>query len=296
MRRMTGQLQTAELLAVTQINAQLLLDTVAKHPADWQVQWGAAELLVEWPNKQRFYEAALAASGTNEAVVLRFACAAARHRQDPLAFAWLRHSEKRDTDNLVPWLVEVWLRYQAVHDVDAPVEAILPDKPPAWATVFRDHGPSAARARIRLLELAGYSPYAARRLGFMPELYPTVMARELAGKHLADSARPLLIGVAKSMQLAPAFLLTELVGESLEQTAMSNESGPSRPETRFRAVELDRRRTEIKELIAGVERNAVEFATEEEMVRYFDELLLYGEQEAMLRLLHAVGKTPPAAK
>ena len=53
-RRMTGQLQTAELLEVTQIKAQLILDTVAKHPADWQIQWGAAELLVEWPTKQRF--------------------------------------------------------------------------------------------------------------------------------------------------------------------------------------------------------------------------------------------------
>lgn len=290
-RRLSGQLETEELLQVTRVNPQLILATVAKHPADWQVQWGAAELLVEWPAKQRFYELALSTSGTNEAVALRCACAAAKYRQDALAFSWLHRCQKKDAGNQAPWLVEVWLRHQALKGPDLPVEAIVTGQPPSAPTTFRDEGSFAARARIRLLELAGYSPYAARRLGFMPDLYPTVMARELASQPLAESAQPFLLGVAKAMQVAPTYLLTELVGQSLEQAALRTVSGPARAEARDRSVELDVRRDEIKELIATVGRDAVEFATEEQMVRYFDDLVTVGEQEAMLRLLQAVGKT-----
>ncbi len=77
MRRMTGQLQTAELLKLTQID-RALVERVAKQGTnDYQLIWGAAELIGDWQTKRALFESALAASGTNLEIALRYACEAA---------------------------------------------------------------------------------------------------------------------------------------------------------------------------------------------------------------------------
>jgi hypothetical protein len=60
------------------------------------------------------------------------------------------------------------------------------------------------------------------------------------------------------------------------------------PEVRFRTTELDARREELKALLSDVERNVVDFATETEMIRYFDDLVANGEETAMRNLALAV--------
>src|SRR5438093_295916 len=80
-RRLTGQLQTAELLSVSQIDAGLIKRTAQEHADDATIQWGAAELLVDWAGKHEMFESALHASGTNTPVALRFASAAAKARK-----------------------------------------------------------------------------------------------------------------------------------------------------------------------------------------------------------------------
>jgi len=56
----------------------------------------------------------------------------------------------------------------------------------------------------------------------------------------------------------------------------------------MRQVELDRRREQLKTLLATVEREIVDLATEAEMVRYFDDVLTVGEEVAMKRLAETV--------
>ncbi len=74
------------------------------------------------------------------------------------------------------------------------------------------------------------------------------------------------------------YLLTELVGETLERAATAaGVEGQTSAETSLRAIELDRRRDEIKALVSSVERNVVDVATEKEMVQYFDDVLSVGE-------------------
>jgi hypothetical protein len=290
LRRLTGQLQTAELLEVSRLDAQRLIATAQRHPGDWQAQWGAAELLLEWPNKRLFFEAALAASQTNIAVAARYAWFAARQRDREVALPWLRYVAQKESDNLTPWLVELWLLTPAPPAAATPLEEIRALRPALWATVFRDYAAGAGRARVRLLEAAGYSPYAARRLGFMPETPPALMARELGSRHWEEeAAREILTRTARAMQAAAPFLLYEFIGQSLE-TALA-QARPDRAgsaEARLRAIEIENRREELKTLLAEVERNAIDIATEAEMIRYFDDVLVLGEEMALRRLLAAV--------
>src|SRR5436309_12719749 len=90
-RRMTGQLQTAELLNVSRIDADLIVRTAQRNAGDARQLWGAAELLVDWPSKRALFEAALLVGGTNAAVATRLACVAAKHGDANVALQWLHH-------------------------------------------------------------------------------------------------------------------------------------------------------------------------------------------------------------
>jgi len=290
MRRMTGQLQTAELLKLTQIDRGLVERVAKQGTNDYQLVWGAAELIGDWPTKRALFESALAASGTNLEVVLRYACEAAVNHEPATALPLLHAVEKGDTANIVPWFVELNLLLAQGKGV-ADLKAV-----PSWAIRFHDYAAEAARARIHTLEAAGYSPYSARRLGFMPDTPVLAMARDCTEKRIDTATVPLLLAVAHAMQDRPIYLVTELVGQSLERAAIqvseegqtnSAAIGPS-AEISLRTVELERRRDEIKGLVSAVGDKIVDVATESEMVEYFDNVLALGEELAMHHLVEAV--------
>ncbi len=287
LRRMTGQLQTAELLRVTEINRGLIERVAQRATNDYQAIWGAAELIGGWQAKRPLFESALASGGTNLEVALRYACAAAANHDSETAVSLLRIVEKDDSANIVPWFIEMKLlpaQKKGLTDLRSP---------PSWAIRYRDYAADAARARIHTLEAAGYSPYAARRLGFMPDTPVLAMAHECAEKPIEKSALPLLLTLGRAMQDRPAYLVTELVGQTLERAAIgAGEAGQTNAEVSLRSVELDRRRDEIKALLSAVERNVVDVATESEMVQYFNDVLSLGEELAMRRLAETVQRRP----
>ncbi len=289
---MTGQLQTAELLDVSRIDVQRLIAAAQKNPADWQLQWGAAETLVEWPNKRAFFESALQASGTNIAIVARYALFAAQNRDREVALPWLHHLQKKETDNIVPWLAELWLLVRQPPGSPVPSDDIQKLHPAMWATNFRDYAASAARARVRLLEAAGYTPYSARRLAFMPDIPAPLCARDLMTTTVKEEAgRDILEKSARAMQTGAPFLLYEFIGQSLETALMQSKPlAGTGAEARLRSIELESRRDDLKALLARVEQNVIDIATEQEMVRYFDDVLTFGEENALRRLLTAAGR------
>jgi hypothetical protein len=289
MRRVTGELQTAELLNLTQIDRARIEHVAQQGTNDYRLAWGAAELIGDWPTKRGLFESALAASGTNVEIELRYACAAANH--DPAtALPLLRAVEKTDTANIVPWFVEF--------NVLLAQNKGLTDwkTPPSWAIRYHDYAAEAARARIHTLEAAGYSPYSARRLGFVPDTPVLAMARECAEKRADKASVPLLLTVAHAMQDQPVYLITELVGESLERAEI--QSGPYNQtnsvtsaaslQVSMRMVELERRRDEIKSLLSMIGDKVVDVATEAEMIEYFDNVLDLGEELAMRQLAETV--------
>ena len=94
---------------------------------------------------------------------------------------------------------------------------------------------------------------------------------------------------AQSLQRRPLFLLWEFVGQTIERALMARRpDADTSVEVRYRGAELDNRREELKNLLADVERNTVDFATEAEMVRYFDDVLGIGEEAAMKKLAETV--------
>jgi hypothetical protein len=272
-------MQTPESLAVARVDPVLLNSTVAAHPADPLVWWGAAELLGDWPRQRAMFESALSAGGTNGPVALRFACAAARQREFPLALAWFRYCQTNDVNNLAPWLGELWVLRQ-----QSPTAALAGDDH-RRATEFRDYGIEASRARVKLLETAGYSPYAARRLGVNAESMVLRMVQEFCKRPAGKALAPFLSTVAKAMQAHPRFFVTELVGESLEGTLLMAGKDPAGTAAQARIAELSERRDDIKGLVASVEQHAIDVATEEQMVQYFDSVLREGEELAMKWLL-----------
>jgi hypothetical protein len=287
MRRMTGQLQTAELLRVTQIDHALIERVARQVTNDYQVSWGAAELMGDWPAKRTLFQAALISSQTNVEVALRYACAAAANHDSETALPLLHIVEKNDSANIVPWFVEMKVlssQQKELTDVKAP---------PSWAIRYHDYAASAASARIHALEVGGYTPYAARRLGFMPDMPVLAMARDYAEKPVEKSTGSLLLAVAHAMEDRPLYLVTELVGESLERAVIgAGVKDQTSPEVSLRSVELDQRRDEIKALLTGVERNIVDIATESEMIQYFNDVLSLGEEAAMRRLAATVQGHP----
>lgn len=291
-RRVTGQVQTDELLQVTQVDSNLLVTTAERHADDWQVQWGAAELADGWPNQKKFFQSAIERSGSNTAVLARFACAAAWRRDDERALDLLQACQVKDPSNSLTWLVETWLTYHRGNksgSIDTPAAA---DRTRFTGLSFNDYASAAARARILALERAGYSPYAARRLGFMPEVYASLMARDLAQYPFTASAKRVFARVAERMQNRPTFFLTELIGQTLERAIIQGTEDGRLSRMGFRLAELENRRSEIRELIATVERNAVDIASESDMVRYFDDILMFGEESAMQKLLITINRPP----
>src|SRR5262245_32072069 len=103
-RRQSGEMTTDDLLRASTVDPALILKRAEGRP---QLYWGAAELLKDWPQRRAMYERALAATGTNTGIVVRFACAAAR-QGDEVASVWLREAQKRDNDNTAPWIAELW--------------------------------------------------------------------------------------------------------------------------------------------------------------------------------------------
>ncbi len=205
------------------------------------------------------------------------------------ALPLLHAVEKDDTANIVPWFVELNLLLAQNKGV-ADLRSV-----PSWAIRFHDYATQAARARIHTLEAAGYSPYSARRLGFMPDTPVLAMARDCADRRIDKATVPLLLTVARAMQKQPFFLVTELVGQSLERAAIqigeegqTNSARWAHRQVSLRTVELERRRDEIKGLLAAVGDKIVDVATESEMVEYFDNVLSLGEELAMRRLAEAV--------
>lgn len=283
-RRASGQLQTAESLELTRVDPALILRTAEQHSDDMQIQWGAAELLTDWIQKQAQFETALAVSGTNTGIVLRFGCTAARAGQSDLARTWLRRCENVDPTNAVPWLADLWLSQKG--GTTAKFQSLM------TATRFRDYTTEATRARIRALEAAGYSEYTARRIGSETERPVLSMVHELVRAKTTEPAH-LLAGAAESMQHG-TFLITELVGQSLEKTLLMAQTATSTntEATAVRLEQLTARRNQIKQLVADTGRFVVDNATEREMVQYYDDALNFGEEEAMKRLATTVRKNP----
>jgi hypothetical protein len=283
MRRATGQFQTTELLKMTQLDLGLIQKVAQQATNEYQVVWGAAELIANWQTKRSLFEAALTASRTNLEVALRYACAAAENHDSETALSLLRIVEKEDSANIVPWFVEMQLLLAQKNG--------LADwrTPPSWAFRYRDYATEVARARVRTLEAAGYSPYTARRFGFMPDAPVLAMARECTEKPIEKAAVPLLLTLARAMQDRPVYLVTELVGQTLERAAIrAGGEGEAVAAVSVRFVELDRRRDGIRALLSAMERNIVDLATESEMVQYFDNVLSLGEELAMHRLAKTV--------
>jgi hypothetical protein len=264
----------------------LVLRVAGQHRDNAQIQWGAAELLNDWTQKQAQFEVALAVSGTNATIALWFACDAAQSGKFDTAQTWLQYCQKIDSSNAVPWLVMFWISSKQA----APLDAI---QPPACATQFHDAIAPAARARIRLLEAAGYSPYAARRLGVLGvNMALPSMLRELAKQKLPDPAARLLLTAAQAMQHGMLFI-TELVGQTVEKSLLqARPDAETNTEIAARLEHLAARRESIKRVTSDVGR-IVDAATESEMVQYFDDILTVGEEGAMNRLAKTVKKTPP---
>ena len=286
-RQLTGQRLTAESMGASQVDAALILRTAQQHPGDPKMLWGAAELLTDWPQRRTLFASALATTGTNTGIAVRFACAAAKQGDAAVAFAWLRYCQKRDDDNTAPWLAELWL----LRAQEQPM--VLTNSPPMWTTEFRDYSVEASRARIRLLEAAGYSPYAARRLGFSPDSPALTMARELTQPPLNEATVLLLRETSHALQRRPQFVLSELIGQTIERTLiMMRPDADDNTAVRYRGEQLDKRRDQLTALVRDVERNTVDFATEAQMVQYFDDVLDKGEQAAMKRLAESVRYKP----
>jgi hypothetical protein len=277
-RRTTGEFRTAESVALMQVDSKLLARVAAENRGDPELLLGLAELRGNWPP-------ALAASGTNAVVALRFACASAIRRDYDTALRWFRSCQTNDPSNVVPWLGELWALQQQGQST-ATVRAS------ANATEYRDYSVPAARARVRVLEKAGYTPYAARRIGLMQNTLVESMTQDLSRAPVAPETRSFLLNAARAMQRRPTFLLTELVGQTLERHALQAVPNGNEEEIVKRLDELDDRRADLKRLVSNIERNVVDLATESEMVRYYDDVLVLGEEAAMKQLGTAVRGKP----
>jgi len=272
-RRVTHQLLTPALVAAMRVDPALLKSTVEKQPDDARLLLGAAELATEWAAKREYYEAALRAAGTNAVVALRYALAAASRREFETALTWLRFCETQDKQNTAAWLAEVWVLGQQEKAFKMP--AVFA------AAKFDDYSVDATRARVVALDKMGYSAYAARRIGVSADSPVMMMARDLGRAPVSKEAEPVLKAAGTAMQKAPTFLLTELVGQSLESAVSQS-----------RMTQMEQRRDDVKELVAAMEQGVVEYATESEMVQYYDKMLSDGEEAAMKWLSHAVNRQP----
>ena len=264
-RRESGQFQTARAGELTRMDAGSIEALAAKRRSDALTQWGAAELLTNWAKRKAHYEAALHAGDTNLVVALRYGCAAAQNG-DEAAGRWLRYCAQRDPSNAVPWIAEAWLQWKG----GKPVTTVTL---PATAIQFRDGGVEAGLARIRLLEALGYSPYSARRIGYLSDGAALGMIRDLGATRWVG-----LRDVALAMQQGARFIVTELVGQSVESHWLREEDSAA---AKDRRAAVQARRDELQRLVAEVGATTVLTAREHELVEYFDRLLTDGETAAL---------------
>ena len=289
-RRLTGQLQTAELLKITRLDPELITGVVRRNTNDAQLAWGAAELLTEWPVRRALFETTLAAMSNRVPVALRYAGAAARQGEYDNALKWARFCQAQDGDNTVPWLVELWILAQRK------LGQHLEQNPPVWTTNFRDYTADACRARIRVLELAGYSAYSARRLGFKPDSDALFIAQNICHPPFDEATKRLLRSSGESLQQQRQFLLGELIGQTLERTMLALVPDADRNgEVRARLEAIGTRRERLRQRLADIERNTVDYATEAQMVQYFDDVLAAGEEAAMQKLIGSVKSPLPTS-
>ena len=190
----------------------------------------------------------------------------------------------------MPWLTELWIqgrRKQA---------QIFDTKPPVWATSFHDYSIEATEARVLLLEKVGYSAYSARRLGFKPDSDALLIARELARPPMEEATRILLKETADYLQERRQFLLSEMVGESIERTLNTlRPDADSSVTVRVRSEEIEKRRDDLKKLLGEIERDVIDYATEKQMVQYFDDVMALGEEDAMRKLATVVARPTSSA-
>ncbi|MEI8062860.1 MAG: hypothetical protein WCH84_02210 [Verrucomicrobiota bacterium] len=289
-RRLTGQLQTAELLKITQLNPVLIADVVQRGTNDAQLAWGAAELLTDWPARRTLFETVLATVSNRAPVALRYACAAARQGEYDTALKLARFCQMQDSDNTVPWLLELWILSQRK------LGEHLEQSPPLWTTNYRDYTVEACEARIRVLELAGYSAYSARRLGFKPDSDALFIAQNICKPPFDEVTKRLLRSSGESLQQRRQFLLGELIGQTLERTMLALQPDPDRNGAVTARLEIiGTRRERLRQRLADIERNTVDYATEAQMVQYFDDVLTLGEEAAMQRLIGSVKSPAPAS-
>ena len=259
-RRETGRLQTAESMALTRVNPKLIARVATENSGDPEILLGVAELRGgDWP-------VALEAGGTNAVVALRFACASAIKRDYPTALRWFRYCQTNDTGNLVPWLGELWVLRQQGDSPDT-------FRPPERVMEYRDYGVPAARARVRVLEKAGYTPYAARRIALMQNTFVESMAQDLSRDKVAQQAAPFLLTAARAMQRRPTFLLTEFVGQTLERAALAATSRTGEEERKSGSKNSTPDERRLKQLVAVTEQRVGDLATEASMVQYYDNVL-----------------------
>jgi len=277
-RRETGQFQTVESMALTRVDPRLIARVAAENRNDPELLLGVAELRGDWLP-------ALEACGTNAVVALRFACASAIKRDYEMALRWFRHSQTNDPSNVVPWLGELWVLRQQGKPADA-------FHSPQNATEYRDYAVPAARARVHVLEKACYTPYAARRIALMQNTFAESMAQDLSRDPVTQQTAPFLLATARAMQRRPTFLLTELVGQTLERATFTRTPHTDQEETAKRLEAIDDRREELKQLVSDTARRTADFAIESEMVEYYDNVLTIGEEAAMHRLTVAVRGHP----
>ncbi|HUJ71370.1 MAG TPA: hypothetical protein VLZ30_03945 [Verrucomicrobiae bacterium] len=274
-----GVYRTEDLFKPPPLNYNLIQNAARQATNDYQIVWGAAELIGDWPTKRALFDSALTLSRTNLEVTLRYACAAANNLDLNTAVPLLHLVEKQDPANIVPWFVE-WYAVRVQVNRLANVMA-----PPLSAVQYQDYAADAARARIRTLEAAGCSAYSARRIGFMPDMFVVAMARDWVGRPIEIAAAPMLLTMARAMQNRPVYLATEMVGQSLELAAVAaGAPDPTRNAAKPRSAVLFQRRNEIQALLSSMERSVVDLATEPELIHYFDNVLALGEEAAIRRL------------
>jgi hypothetical protein len=278
-RRHSGRLLSAELIELSRVDRQLIGTTAAENPDDVELLLGAAELSGDWTR-------ALEANGTNNVVALRYTLSLLAGGEFDKADAWLERCRKNDAANVVPLMGTLWLLRKQGNALDA-------FQPPAETILFDDYQPQAIRARVRLLEKAGYSPYAARRISHARESFAVTMAQDLTRENAEGDVQPFLLRAAQAMQRQPTFLLQELVGQSLEGTMLMRRSDArADPQHDQRIEQLQDRRLEIQDLVSAIERAIIDLATESELVTYYDEILTLGEETALKRLARAVRQHP----
>lgn len=66
-------------------------------------------------------------------------------------------------------------------------------------------------------------------------------------------------------------------------------------EVRARLEAIGTRRERLRQRLADIERNTVDYATEAQMVQYFDDVLAAGEEAAMQKLIGSVKSPLPTS-